>query len=154
MTFPLQSSLSCVVLSAHSHTPTQTQVYCTVRWPYALPHIPGTESGVGAHLPSVMTESPFAPSRRYLLGRHVSTSWTSVTRSSSLIRAHAPDLDSLFHSAISSDQQSLQVAVSPCCIQALPGVISANLSSDAWTPTTVADRVRVPVSSPVTSAFP
>jgi len=31
---------------------------------------------------------------------------------------------------------------------------SADLSSDAWTPTAVADRVHLPVSSPVTSAFP
>ena len=30
----------------------------------------------------------------------------------------------------------------------------ANLSSDPWPPTTVADKVRLPVSSPVTSAFP
>src|SRR5438067_1122624 len=101
-----------------------------------------------------MTESPFASSGRYPLDRCVPTSWTSVTRSSSLLRTHAPDLDSLFHSAIGSDPQSLQVAVSPCCIQALPGVISANLSSDPWTPTTVADKVRLPVSSPVTTAFP
>ena len=32
--------------------------------------------------------------------------------------------------------------------------ITPNLSSDAWTPATVADKVRLPVSSPVTSAFP
>jgi hypothetical protein len=112
------------------------------------PAYPGAESGAGAHLPSVMTESPFASSGRYPLDRCVPTSWTSVTRSSSLLRAHAPDLDSLFHSAIGSDPQSLQVAVSPCCIQVLPGVISANLSSDPWTPTTVADKVLLPVSSP------
>jgi hypothetical protein len=31
---------------------------------------------------------------------------------------------------------------------------SADLSSDAWTPTAVADRVHLPVSSTVTSAFP
>jgi len=36
----------------------------------------------------------------------------------------------------------------------LPSVISADLSSDPWTPTTVADKVPLPVSSPVTSAFP
>ena len=42
----------------------------------------------------------------------------------------------------------------PGFILTLPSVISADLSSDAWTPTTVADRVRLPVSSPVTSAFP
>ena len=54
----------------------------------------------------------------------------------------------------SSDPRSLQVAMSPCCIQLLPSVISADLSSDPWTPTTVVDKVRLPVSSPVTSAFP
>src|SRR4029453_6872070 len=42
----------------------------------------------------------------------------------------------------------------PGFILTLPSVISTDLSSDAWTPTTVADRVRLPVSSPVTSAFP
>lgn len=53
-----------------------------------------------------------------------------------------------------SEPQSLQVAVSPCWNQALPGVISANLSSDAWTPTTVVAKVHIPVSSLDTSAFP
>ena len=56
---------------------------------------------------------------------------------------HAPKLDPLFHSAIGFDLQFLQVAVSPCCIQFLPSAISADLSSDPWTPTTVADRVLV-----------
>ena len=32
------------------------------------------------------------------------------------LRSHAPDLDSLFHSAIGSDSHSLQVAASRCCI--------------------------------------
>src|SRR6516164_3035190 len=45
------------------------------------------------------------------------------------------------------------------CCQPLPRKgssqrYSADLFSDAWTPTTVADKVRLPVSSPVTSAFP
>ena len=35
---------------------------------------------------------------------------------------------------VGSDRQSLQVAVSPCCIWAFPSVISADLSSDPWTP--------------------
>jgi hypothetical protein len=42
----------------------------------------------------------------------------------------------------------------PGFILTLPSVISADLSSDPWTPTAVADKVRLPVSSPVTSAFP
>ena len=59
--------------------------------------------------------------RRAALERHMAepvddVALVSVTQSSLLLRAHAPDLDSLFHSAISSDPQSLQVAVSPCCI--------------------------------------
>ena len=49
---------------------------------------------------------------------------------------------------------SLQVAVSPCWAQALPDVISANLSLRVWTPTPAAPRVHLPVSSPRTLAFP
>jgi len=92
MTIPLLSSLSREGLSAHSHTPTRHRFTAQFdgRVPYSA--YPGAESGAGAHLPSVMTESPFAPSRHYLLGRRVPASWTSVTRSSSPLRAHAPDL--------------------------------------------------------------
>jgi hypothetical protein len=49
---------------------------------------------------------------------------------------------------------SLQVAVSPCWAQALPGVISANPSLRVWTPTPAAPRVHIPVTSPRTLAFP
>ena len=55
---------------------------------------------------------------------------------------------------IGSEPQSLQVAVSPRWNQPFPGVISANLSSDAWTLATVVVRVHLPVSSSDTSAFP
>jgi|SRR5580704_775589 hypothetical protein len=54
--------------------PHATQVYCTVRWSSTCSTFSGAESGAGAHLPSVMTESPFAPSRRYPLGRRVPAS--------------------------------------------------------------------------------
>ena len=50
--------------------------------------------------------------------------------------------------------RSLQVATSPCWELALPGVISANLSLDAWPPTPAVPMVHVPVSSHRTSAFP
>ena len=50
--------------------------------------------------------------------------------------------------------RSLQVAVSPCWESDLPGVISANLSSRAWTPTPAALVVHLPVSSHKTTAFP
>jgi hypothetical protein len=50
--------------------------------------------------------------------------------------------------------RSLQVAVSPCWERHLPDVISANPSSDAWTPTPAVPTVHVLVSSREASAFP
>src|ERR1039457_1569802 len=43
-------------------------------------------------------------------------------------------------SALASCKKSSQVATSPCCPRDLPDVISANLSSDAWSPTTAVPR--------------
>jgi hypothetical protein len=57
-------------------------------------------------------------------------------------------------SALASHRKSLQVAVSPCWAQALPDVISADLSPRVWTTTPAAPRVHVPVSSPEALAFP
>jgi hypothetical protein len=75
------------------------------------------------------------------------------TPPSSLLRAHAPDQipPSGFGSPYSTG--SLQVVVSPCCKMALPGVISATLSPDAWTLTPALLLVHLPVSSQETSAF-
>ena len=53
-----------------------------------------------------------------------------------------------------SDSQSSSVAVSPDWQEALPGVISANLSSDAWPLTPAVLMVHVLVSSHEASAFP
>ncbi len=50
--------------------------------------------------------------------------------------------------------ESLQVAASPCWEVALPDVISASLSLDAWICTAVAREVHLTVSSPTTSTFP
>jgi hypothetical protein len=50
--------------------------------------------------------------------------------------------------------RSLQVATSPCWKMALPDVISADLSPDAWTPTPAALMVHSLVSSHEASAFP
>jgi hypothetical protein len=77
-----------------------------------------------------------------------------VTRPSSLLRAHAPDLRPLHAFALRSSAQSLQVAVSPCWSEAFPDAISADLCSHAWTPTPVLLLVHVLVSSQETSAFP
>lgn len=43
-------------------------------------------------------------------------------------------------SAIASLEESLQVATSPCCRQDLPDDISANPSSDVWSPSTAVPR--------------
>ena len=101
-----------------------------------------------------MTESPFAPPRCYLLGSRVEHDLDQYYLVLIAPTGSCAKAGSSVSLCIRSDRQSLQVAVSPCCIQLLPSVISADLSSDPWTPTTVADKVRVPVSSPVTSAFP
>lgn len=57
-------------------------------------------------------------------------------------------------SAPALDGESLQVAACPCWKSAFPGVISANLSPDAWTLTPVAPMVHRLVSSHRASAFP
>jgi hypothetical protein len=60
-----------------------------------------------------------------------------ITPALSLLRAHAPDLNPLTASVLPLYHESLQVAARPCWKQALPSVISANLSLDAWTHTPV-----------------
>src|SRR5215471_19586457 len=56
---------------------------------------------------------------------------------------------------LASFGESEQVATSPCCQRDLPDVISANPSSDVWSLTTAGHhRVRIPVSSSMSSAFP
>ncbi len=47
---------------------------------------------MGASLP-VMAESPFALSGYYPSGSRLQATWAGVTRPSSLLRTHAPDLD-------------------------------------------------------------
>jgi len=71
MTVPLPSSLPRIGLSAHSHTPTQPRFTAQFDGGVPCPHSPVLRP-VWRHIPPpVMTESPFAPSRRYLLGRRV-----------------------------------------------------------------------------------
>ncbi len=89
--------------------------------------------------PSV--QSPFAQCRSCL-------HWRGVRR---LLRGHCSSVvartDSCANplwlsspSAIASFEESWQVATGPCCQQDLPDVISANLSSDAWSLTTAVPR--------------
>jgi len=87
-------------------------------------------------------QSPFAQCRYYPpLGRRIHR----------LLRGHCSSViaptDSFanpiwlfFPSALASCKKSSQVASSPCCHRDLPDVISANLSSDAWSPTTAVPR--------------
>jgi len=82
------------------------------------------------------------------------TSSADITPPSSLLRTHAPIRNHPHASGNPSCTRSLQVAVSPCWESDLPGVVSANLSSRAWTPTPAALVVHLPVSSHKTTAFP
>jgi len=87
-------------------------------------------------------QSPFAQCRDYPpLGRRVRR----------LLRGHHSSVitptDSFanpiwlfFPSALASCKKSSRVATSPCCHRDLPDVISANLSFDAWSPTTAVPR--------------
>jgi hypothetical protein len=77
-----------------------------------------------------------------------------ITPPSSLLRTHAPIRNPPHASGNPLCTRSLQVAVSPCWESDLPGVVSANLSSRAWTPTPAALVVHLPVSSHKTTAFP
>ena len=73
---------------------------------------------------------------------------------SSLIRAHASGHIPPGVSGLGLDAGSLQVVTSPCWEMVPPDVISACLSLDAWTPVAAVRRVRLPISSPTTTAFP
>src|SRR5215471_589175 len=77
----------------------------------------------------------------------------SITHPSSLLRAHAPDHDPPTSLGCPSVSGSVQVVARPCWALALPGVISAPLSPDAWTHTPAVPLVHTPVSSQGTSAF-
>ena len=77
-----------------------------------------------------------------------------ITPAFSLLRAHAPDLNPLTASVLTLYPESLQVAACPCWKEAVPGVISANLSPGAWTLTPVVPAVHVLVTSRWASAFP
>jgi len=89
--------------------------------------------------PSV--QSPFAPCRRYLhrrdvprlLGGHYSSVLARTDSCANPVWLSPP-------SATASFEESLQLATSRCCHRDLPDVISANLSSDAWSPTTAVPR--------------
>ena len=83
--------------------------------------------------PTAMAESPFALLGRYPVRGRVPTTSVGVTRPSSLLRAHAPDHVPPPAYGPPSVWGSVPVAANPCCDVALPDVISACLSLDAWT---------------------
>jgi len=105
-------------------------------WNCQVPRVPLHDQGVTSHV--VMSRTTSA----------------GITPPSSLIRTHAPILNPPRASVLPSNMRSLQVVVSPCWEKDLPGVISANLSLRAWTPTPAALVVHLPVSSHKTTAFP
>ena len=100
-----------------------------------------------------MTESPFAWLGRYPAQESVVRSLdrrypTLLAPTDSCARPQASGT-----LCFRSGRQSLQVAARPCWPEVLPGVISANLSPDAWSPTPALLLVHLPVTSQETSAF-
>ena len=100
-----------------------------------------------------MTESPLARLGRYPARKSVIRSLgrrypTLIATTDSCARPQASGA-----LCLRSRHQSSQVAASPCWQEALPGVISANLFPDAWTPTPALPLVHLPVTSQGTSAF-
>ena len=101
----------------------------------------GSESDHHADDETASVQSPFAQSRRYLdwegvcrlLGGHYSSVFAHMDSCANPIWLFPT-------SAFTSIEKSLQVATSPCCQWDLPDVISANLSSDAWSLTTAGSR--------------
>ena len=118
-----------------------------------LPHVTRLCVLSGCSPVPAMTESSFAR-----LGRYPARE--SVIRS---LDRHYPTLIAHTNSCAEpqasgtlcfrSGCQSLQVAASPCWQEVLPGVISATLSPDAWSPTPALLLVHLPVTSQETSAF-
>lgn len=100
-------------------------------------------------VPRAPSPAPGVTGRR----RGVAAPSAGVTPPSSLLRTHAPvpPPPAAFLYTVGG---SLPVAVSPGWGRHLPDVISADLSTDAWTPTPAVPRVHLLVSSPEASAFP
>jgi len=71
MTIPVRSSPTRRGLSAHSHTPQARKVYRAARQSCVVPISPAQSPAWATPRLPVMTESPFAPLRCYLLGSRV-----------------------------------------------------------------------------------
>ena len=118
-----------------------------------LPHVTRLCVLSGCSPVPAMTESSFARLGRYPTQESVHRSLdrrypTLIAHTNSCARPHTSGT-----LCFRSERQSLQVATSPCWHKALPGVISANLSPDAWSPTPALLLVHTPVTSQETSAF-
>ncbi len=152
--FPLESSLRGGSLSAHPHAPLAHAVYSRLDTIVSCPHTSGPASCRGTRTVPALTESPFAPPRCDLVRRSVrrflgQRYLTLIAPTDSCVRPR-----SSVSPCFRSEAQSLSVAVSPDWTEAFPGVISANLSSDAWPLTPAVRAVHMLVSSHSASAFP
>ncbi len=152
--FPMASSQRGGGSSAHPHTPLTHAVYSMLDTIVSCPHASGPVSCRGTRTVPALTESPFAPPRCYLIGRSVfhflgQHYLTLIAHTNSCVKPRS-SLSLCFR----SDAQSSSVAVSPDWKEALPGVVSAHLSSDAWSLTPAVRVVHMLVSSHSASAFP
>ncbi len=150
----MQSSQRGGGSSAHPHTPLTHAVYSMLDTIVSCPHASGPVSCRGTRTVPALTESPFAPPRCDLVRRSVDRSLGQhylplIAHTDSCVRPRA-SVSPRFR----ADSQSSSVAVSPDWHEAFPGVLSANLSSDAWPLTPAVRAVHMLVSSRSASAFP
>ncbi len=106
--------------------------------------------------PTKTIQVPRAPLHVWGVTPHaavLATASAGITPPSSLILAHAPDQNAPVGFGCPYSDRSLQLVVTHCCELALPDVISANLSLDAWTHTPAVLLVHSLVSSQKTAAF-
>ena len=106
--------------------------------------------------PTKTIQVPRAPLHVWGVTPHaavLATASAGFTPPSSLILAHAPDQNAPVGFGCPYSDRSLQLVVTHCCELALPDVISANLSLDAWTHTPAVLLVHSLVSSQKTAAF-
>jgi len=118
-------------------------------------HLPGSAPGCHPDPGPPSAQSPFAWRDRYSpqggVLRHLDGRYPIFLAPTGSCARPPP---SRRLQALTSVGGSTQVAASPCWVMALPDVISASLSQDAWACVPAGRGVHVPVPSPTSSAFP
>ena len=153
-TFPEEPSQPVGGLSTRLHTPTNVPVISSARHPTprrSVRFCARQRRLVDAHCPP---RTPLHDHGVTAFVRHSRHRSAGVTPPSSLVRAHAPDRHPPVGFGCPYSFGSLQVAASPCCMTAVPDVISAILVQSLGSLPRHDPAVLSSVSSRWTSASP